>query len=293
MNKLKLLGSFIILIVTALLFTRYVQTNPEVIQQIKGTNPAYLVLIGLLYFGVITSLTVVNSLSARLSGKRIGAHESFNLTSTSSIANFFGPLQGGIGIRAVYFNKKLKIPLKQFALVSLYYYGFYAFFSGIFLLFGSAQFRIPLFICLILGSIGTVWFIRKRAQSVQSNDSHVTLRTLGILAGTVLVQLSLITVIYFVELIALGKVVSFGQVISYSGAANFSLFVAITPGAIGIREAFLVFSEQLHHISRDVIVSANILDRGVYIVFLAVLFGWLILTHTRVQLRDYSAKNNR
>lgn len=293
MKQLKLFGSACILLITFLLFVQYVHANPEVVEQVKSTNPIYLALIGVLYFGVIVSLTIVNTLSAKLSGKKIGAHESFNLTSTSSIANFFGPLQGGVGIRAVYFNKKLKIPLKQFAVVSLYYYGMYAFFSGVFLLFGSAQFRIPLLICLVIGSVGTFWFIRKKTLAEESKDSHVTPKLLATLASTVLLQLGLITSIYFVELTALGKSVSLGQVISYSGAANFSLFVAITPGAIGIREAFLVFSERLHHISHEVVVSANILDRGVYIVFLGILFLWLIITHTRVQIRDYSAKNKQ
>ena len=69
-------------------------------------------------------------------------------------------------------------------------------------------------------------------------------------------------------------------------AANFSLFVAITPGAIGIREAFLVFSESLHHIPHDIVISANILDRGIYVVFLGLLFLWLITTHTQVKIKQ-------
>ena len=71
--------------------------------------------------------------------------------------------------------------------------------------------------------------------------------------------------------------VKINQVISYTGAANFALFVNVTPGAVGIRETFLFFSEKLHHITNAAIIGSNVLDRSVYIIFLAIMFLVLLV----------------
>jgi uncharacterized membrane protein YbhN (UPF0104 family) len=63
------------------------------------------------------------------------------------------------------------------------------------------------------------------------------------------------------------------------------MFAALTPGAIGIREAFLVFTQNLHHISSSTIVAANILDRAIYLVFLGLLFLLVVSTHAKDKLR--------
>jgi uncharacterized membrane protein YbhN (UPF0104 family) len=70
----------------------------------------------------------------------------------------------------------------------------------------------------------------------------------------------------------------------YTGAANLALFVSLTPGAIGFRESFLVFSQHLHHISNSTIVAANILDRAMYLVLLLILALIIFGTHARRQL---------
>ncbi|HEY5152784.1 MAG TPA: hypothetical protein VII55_02310, partial [Candidatus Saccharimonadales bacterium] len=80
----------------------------------------------------------------------------------------------------------------------------------------------------------------------------------------------------------------FSQAIIYTGAANLALFVSLTPGAIGFRESFLVFSRHLHHISDNTIVAVNILDRSVYIVFLLILAVFIFGTHAQRSLKTKS-----
>jgi uncharacterized membrane protein YbhN (UPF0104 family) len=67
----------------------------------------------------------------------------------------------------------------------------------------------------------------------------------------------------------------------YGGSANLSLFVSITPGGIGFREAFLVFARGLHHVPINTIVSAGIVDRAFYVLFLAALLVFSSLLHLR------------
>lgn len=283
-NKLRLAASIVVLALTAGLFAYYLSTHPEVIDQLVQTSVIDLFAIAILYLGVILSLTIVNTLSVRMCGKAIGKKESFALTSSSSIANFFGPLQSGVGIRAVYFKTKLGIPIKQYILVSLYYYGLYAFFSGLFLLFGNEEFRLPLLALTLLGAGLTAFYIYKKSNSAPASQTHISIDLLLKLAATVLLQLSLIAAIYFIQLTSIDPSITLAQTISYTGAANFSLFVAITPGAIGIREAFLLFSQSLHGISSATVVAANVIDRSVYVVFLGLLFLGLAAFHIKVRV---------
>lgn len=285
MKKYRVFFSILILALTVGAFIHYISTHPEILEQLQQINPFYALIIAFLYLAIIATLSIVNTISVRLCGKKIGRGESFNLTGSSSIANFFGPLQSGVGIRAIYFKTKLGIPIKEYGVASLYYYGLYAFFSGLLLLLGSATLRLPLLGATLLGASFTIYYIKKRSKKTKLDLNHAKPDLLIKLTGAVLLQLTLITAIYFLELKALGHTASLAQVISYSGAANFSLFVAITPGAIGIREAFLIFSEKLHGIGSEVVVAANVLDRGIYVVFLGLLFLWLITTHTRVRLK--------
>ena len=96
-----------------------------------------------------------------------------------------------------------------------------------------------------------------------------------------LLQIVLITVIYVIELKSVDPGIHVSQAIVYSGAANFALFVSITPGAIGFREAFLVFSQNLHHVPASTILTANVIDRSAYVLLLGVLFVVAVSLHVQ------------
>ena len=111
-------------------------------------------------------------------------------------------------------------------------------------------------------------------------DRIKLLRLFAVTCGQLMTQ----ALIYGIEIHSLNVSSSLARVISYTGAANFSLFVSLTPGAIGFREAFLEFSRQLHHFSTATILAANVVDRGVFLVFLGILFLVMLLTHARQRL---------
>jgi uncharacterized membrane protein YbhN (UPF0104 family) len=115
------------------------------------------------------------------------------------------------------------------------------------------------------------------------------------MAGATALQLAALVGVYYVELSSAAPGVSFGQVLTYTGAANFALFAAITPGAIGIREAFLVFSHNLHHISNTVIVAANIIDRAAYLIVLGIMFIMVLTLHAKdkLRVRQITAEENK
>jgi len=112
----------------------------------------------------------------------------------------------------------------------------------------------------------------------------INLRGWYLLAAATAFQIVVVTSIYYIELKSVAPNTSLHQIIIYSGAANLALFVSLTPGAIGFRESFLVFTQHLHHISNATIVTTNILDRAMYIVLLAILAIGIFVTHTKSAL---------
>jgi uncharacterized membrane protein YbhN (UPF0104 family) len=114
---------------------------------------------------------------------------------------------------------------------------------------------------------------------------HLDLRPVGYLAAATLLQAGLVSLIYYFELRSVAPATHYSQAIIYTGAANLALFVSLTPGAIGFRESFLLFSQHLHHINSSSIVAASLIDRSVYILFLVILLIGVFGTHANRRVR--------
>lgn len=275
----------IILIVTVAVFAWYLHGHPEIIDQLKHTRIAMLALLVAVYLVSFTTVTAQLIISVMMYKKKMGIQESFLLTAYSTLANFFGPGQSGPGVRAVYLRKRHNMKVKDFIFATLIYFACYAIISASLMLGGvrpwwqTVSFVLAASACSAL----VIRLYIKRSKVSQSRLN--ILRFGGWMFVATAVQLFLQVIIYSVELHATGSHASLGQAISYTGAANFALFAALTPGAIGIREAFLVFTHNLHHISNNTIVAANIIDRASYIVFLGILFVIVLSLHANRRLK--------
>lgn len=275
------LGIFI-LVATVLLFINYGRNNPGTFAVLRTVSLGTIATVLGLYLIFIGTNAAILFVNIRMCSKKISYPDGFLLNAYSTLVNFFGPLQSGPGFRAVYVKKKFGISLKSFGIASLFYYGFYAIFSLCFLLMGFAQVWVGLLVLVIVGG-ATLAFIQKRLRSPEAK-ALVQPRLIALVAGITLVQVFLISLIYFIELTSIDPTISFKQAIIYTGAANFGMFVSLTPGAIGIRESFLLFAERLHHIPESTVLAASLLDRGIYFVFLAGIFGVVSLFHVQKRL---------
>jgi uncharacterized membrane protein YbhN (UPF0104 family) len=110
-------------------------------------------------------------------------------------------------------------------------------------------------------------------------------RTIGYLIFATVLQSIIQLGIYAIELHSVNSHITAMQMITYTGAANLALFVSLTPGAIGIRESFLIFTRNLHHISSANIVIANVIDRSVYLVFLILLIVLSVVLQMRGKMQ--------
>lgn len=287
-KKLRLILGPIVILATIAVFIWYVNGHPEVIDQLSNTSVGLLILLVAVYLGTLAALIAVSQLSLRFFGKSMGAQENFLFNAYSSLINFFGPGQSGPGFRGAYLKIKHSLGIKQYVFITLVYYAFFATISGMMLFFVSRPWwqSVLLVIGIVIGCALIIQrFISKNKKQLGNVKRNHAIFIIGLLGFATLFQILCTTLVYFLELRSLDASVSFTQALAYTGAANFALFVSITPGAIGIREAFLVFTQQLHHIPDSTIVAANILDRAVYLLYLGLLFFFVLVLHAGKKLQ--------
>jgi uncharacterized membrane protein YbhN (UPF0104 family) len=275
----------VILLATIAAFVWYIKTHPEQISQLKTTNPTWLALILLANVGGMAALVGLYQVLVRMVNIRLPATENMLLTIYSSIANFFGPLQSGPGVRAAYLKTKHSLPLKRYVLVTLVAYAAFAVLSAFCLAVGTRPWWQT--VLAVVGAIGvSALVIRRLSKTNRAESKQLTLSTpllAGVLFFTTL-QIVFLTLRYYLALRASGTDVSLGQALSYTGAANFALFVSITPDGIGIREAFLLFSQNIHGVATPDIVAASLIDRATYVLFLGLLFVLALGLHAKERI---------
>lgn len=288
MNKrIRALLGAAVLALTISLFARYVHMHPALLTELGNVPLITLIVLLVLTCTVSVALMLILHYSLRLCNANIPTKENVLLTIYSSIVNFFGPLQSGPGFRAVYLKRRHRVNFKDFVRFSLLYYAFFAFFSALFL-FG------PSLAWWQAGPILTTvmalsWSVLKYKRISLTKLSHPYIFKLAL---ATLLQVSLVALIYFIELRSVDNHVSIRQALIYTGAANFALFVSLTPGAIGFRESFLLLAHRLHHIPNNIVIAASVIDRAIYLVFLGILFIAALGLHAkdRLQIKKLESK---
>ena len=280
----KKLLAILILILTAGGFLFYFLNHKNALEPLKNLSLFNISAILILYGAILLALTYVLKCSLELFEKKIVFHENLQLNIWSNIVNFFGPLQSGPGVRAIYLKKKHSLDIKKFIYVSLIYYCFIALISCLFIAVGGFNFMLAL-ITIILASIVIYAGFKLLSSKINKADkARLSLETISKLFIITLIQLFITSLIYLIELHIVNKSIDYHQVLAYTGVANLSLFVAITPGAIGFRESFLLLTQKLHHINASNILSASIIDRSVYLLFLLILIAVAASMHLKKRL---------
>ncbi len=286
--------SIVVVVATLAVFGWYIATHPEVIDVLLGLGPWVIVGLTIAYTLTIVVNALVLHWSLAYVNRSTPLLDNALLTGYSSIVNFFGPLQSGPGFRAIYLKAKYKIEIKRFLAATAVFYLFLAALNAAVVLIATAvaypQWRLPLAALVVLGLAVLRPFIaavrrtergRLVLDAIRFDNRYFWLTGIGALL------LSLTTAAaYGVEIYYVTDGVSVWRLLVYTAVANLSLFVALTPGAIGFREAFLLFSEKLHGIPPDVIATVSIIDRAFYVAFLLVMFLLLVATNSRKRLTE-------
>lgn len=288
MKKLRPFIAMSVILLTVAIFIYYFSRHPEVGHQLKHTSIGLLAKLLALYLFSIAALAGSTIATLKLCKLTVDKPEAFLLTAYSAVINFFGPLQSGPAFRAAYLKKKYDLNLKKYAAASLVYLFFWGIYSGLMLLYGLLHWWL-----LGLGVLAIIAaLILKRLPRVQQRLQGLELKWWYYLALATAVQIAFVVVIYYSELKSVAPATHFSQAVVYTGAANLALYVSLTPGAIGFRETFLVFSRHLHHISNSSIVAASILDRAAYIVVLLLLAVLIFGTHASRRLQSVKSASD-
>jgi uncharacterized membrane protein YbhN (UPF0104 family) len=296
--RTKKIAIVIIIIATLVIFGLYLRDHPKLIGTLTSLSPLTLLILSIGYFLVTLVNSFVLFYSLRLLSKRTSLFDNFVLTGYSSIVNFFGPLQSGPGFRAVYLKRKYGVKLRSFFAATVIFYGFFAAINTLILVIAALhkfQSNFSFYILLIV-SVATsgalVSLAYKKSARFRSVVHAVKLTSINFwFIGVGALLLTAATAgIYFFELQQVGSGVSITQTIVYTAAADLSLFVALTPGAIGFRESFLFFSQQLHGIDTTTIIGASVIDRAFYVIFLLVLFLVLLAINSKKRLSVFKTK---
>jgi len=271
----------VIVIATLSLFAYYTYTKPELLHGLRNVSLGISILLLALYSGILLINTFILHWSVELCSRAIPRFESLLLTSYSSLVNFFGPLQSGPGFRLLYLKKRHDVSAKSYSISTLLYYGVFGVTSLLLIGYGlNPGLATAGLVIVILGALGGAWYVNKRYKQFIKHPMQV-----GKIIVMTILQVLVTVVIYYLELRLVNNHVALSQAIIYTGAANLALFVSLTPGALGIRESFLFFSQQLHHIDNHTIIAASVIDRSIYFVFLGLLFVFSASFHVGDRLK--------
>ncbi len=279
-----------VIIATFAIFAWYLATYPKTIDTLLNLSPWLLVLLTIAYSLTIVANALILHFSLSYVKRSTPLKDNILLTGYSSIVNFFGPLQSGPGFRAAYLKKKYGVEIRRFIVATLI---FYLFFGSINLaiLILAATVELPtwrplIFVGLVAGClllIPLVVLIRRTKlgknffENARLNDRNFWLIGFGAILLILTTALA-----YTIEISHVAPQTHLWQTIVFTAAANLSLFVSLTPGAIGFRETFLVISEHLHKLSIDTIAAVSVIDRAFYVVFLLVMFALLLCIDSRI-----------
>ncbi len=284
--KFKPLISILIILATILAAVYYLSNHENLLTNLTKISPFIIIFVLFLYILMLFVLVGVFHFTVRLLNVKLNLKDNILLNCYSIFMNFFVPGQTGPIYRGYYLKTKHKIRAIDFTLATAIYFAIYIIISVLFILFGSQS--------VVLASVASFIFILGIIFSVkvylnkENSKLKISGRNITGLVFITIIQLFLQTMIYFIELHSVDKTVSLSSSLTYSGSAALTIFVSLTPGAIGIREGFLILTRHLSHLSNSTIILANIIDRSVFILYLLII-GLLILVfhiNKRINLRE-------
>jgi uncharacterized membrane protein YbhN (UPF0104 family) len=286
-----------LLVLTLVAFAYYFLQNQEQFNRIGHLTWWQVLLIITGQTVVFFSNILVSIIFIQFIGKKLHFLDSTRITAYSSLINFFGFLQGGVGLRGVYFKRQFAMSLKKYFALTVIQYLFLFGVSGLFVLIGvsmTSGVNSALLITLVASIVALLGFVlfsktnafKKLQAKLSMLSKTIKARPLAALFVVILLQLCGSLLANFIELQAIGANISLGSLLIYTGTSQFAIVIALTPGAIGIREALLLIVQQQMHLSTQDIVLAATVDRVVYFITLALITPFALAAKKQLPAKE-------
>lgn len=266
-----------ITVLVILLFALYVSQNAEEFRRLRSVslNTVFQVILGQSIV-ILANILILRAFSEH-GREKTALKDATEIVAYSSLINFFGFLQAGVGLRAVYLRKKIGMNYRKYFALTLYQFTSLFSFSLIAISIGYfANSITPLnlitLMMILLSAIIIVCLLIYSSKKVRTllgalrNEKKVLVK----ISIFVLLQLVGSYIAYRAELASVQANTNLSAMLIFTGISQFSIVLAITPGAIGIREGLLYLVAQQMMITGDDIVIAATIDRALYCITLAI-----------------------
>ena len=295
-EKLKKYGALLITLAVIAAFVFYFIKNIEEFKVLLSVGKLEIFLIFMLQgVGLIFSAIFYRDLFQPLN-ENVKFKDGLLSAAITSVGNYFLPLQGGIGLRAVYFKKYFDISYTKFlstlsgifvitfstsALMSLislliiynktgeFSLLLFLFFLGIFLSMIAFIFIKPLKIRVVF-----LQFIIDKVNLIIEGWNAVRKfgNTLFKLFFSFFLQVLVSMSITYLEFKIVGIELTIEKILLYLGISSLTILINLTPGGLGVREALIIFFAGALSLTNEQILHVAVIDRGILFFFLLVLF---------------------
>lgn len=304
MSKWTRVASRLATVIVLVLFVLYAVNNRDSFTSLLMVSWTTLLFVATGRMMIFVSNGLFVKWTAEAFTRQLSVGEGVYVGILSAIGNFFGPLLGGAGVRAVYLRRVHDLPYTKFTSTLMVYYVILfglAFASAIVGLLTLDLVEPPYFLLAVFSGglllLGTATMLRLparlRTQEVQGpkiirrvlrylfdiEDGWRRLlslpRLMVQLVGLAVLSVAAQFLIAFVSFSAIGAQVSWAALAVYVAIVVISILVAFTPGAIGIRETMLLLVSETLGMTGNQIIEVAVIDRGV---MFALLLGLFVVT---------------
>jgi uncharacterized protein (TIRG00374 family) len=295
MEKIKKKDNKLLLSIVVIIFLLvYVLKNKEEFANIEIGNPILLlplILISILYLfinGIVLQI-IISSFNINLNFK-----EWLGLSVITTVGNLLTPFQGGMIARALYLKSKHNFSYTNFlsALSGIYIIVFWvnsfvALLSMLLIKQFYSTFSWLIFITFLIIFSALSFIIVFSPKIKRAFKWEILNKVVRVINGWLVIKNNKRTVLFvalisslnvllmsassFLEFKTLGVEISFLKALFVSIVSTLSLFISITPGSLGIKEAFMAFTSNVVGISPANAIIVSALDRLISLLPLVVL----------------------
>jgi len=285
----------------------YLKQNENIFLNLKNISFWYFLLLFFLRVITLFALSIINHMIIRKIRKNVPFVDNITLQFANQLLNKIIP-KGGAAFRGVYLKERYNFPYSKFIstisgiyIISFLSYSIVAFFVFItifqatgkynifYILAFSCVFFLTTFltllprnffdnskgrVCSILKSILEGWFYIKK-------DSFLIIIIIVITIFNLTINSIIIEIIYQ----SMGLNTSYMSYLFLSVISSLTIFVNLTPDAIGIKEGLYAFSTDIVGIAPEYLILGSLIDRAIDI-FVSLSFGlisyfWLMKKSTK------------
>lgn len=299
-------------LIILMVFVVYIANNINDFKPLLDVNPLYLCIIASIVIISIVSNGIFTKFVMESFKKPIDTRESTYVSLIASVGNFFAPAGSGFGIRAVYLKKKHGLAYSDYmTLLS----GNYVIVFLVVSLLGMVSLGFIhvgysvaerllwlMFVGLFVLSVALLIIrVPRKLQNLKPKNQYVASLYEIIVRVSVgwseitrnrVLMIKLVCLVLFNTLMGMASTfliikslhlhVGLPSLALFSALSSLAMFINITPGNLGIKEALYVFSSGALGLTTDQIISVALIDRIVLFVVLLVL--WLFFVKDKVNL---------